>query len=153
MLNYLYALLESEASLALAALGLDPGIGVLHVDTPARDSLACDLMEPIRPKVDAFVLDWITREPLHREWFFEQRNGNCRLMAAFAVKLGETTAAWGHGVAPFAEWISRTLWASIRTSSYAFRPATRLTQSRRRQVKGSTFIPHHGPRVRPIPIC
>ena len=23
-----------------------PGLGVLHVDTPARDSLACDLMEP-----------------------------------------------------------------------------------------------------------
>ena len=25
-----------------AALGLDPGIGVMHVDTPSRDSLACD---------------------------------------------------------------------------------------------------------------
>src|SRR5207237_8422579 len=44
MLNYLYALLESEARLAAAALGLDPGLGVLHVDTPARDSLACDIM-------------------------------------------------------------------------------------------------------------
>lgn len=33
MLNYLYALLESEARLAAAALGLDPGIGFLHVDT------------------------------------------------------------------------------------------------------------------------
>src|SRR3989454_6479435 len=58
MLNYLYALLESEARLAAAALGLDPGLGVLHVDTPARDSLALDLMEPVRPQVDAFVLDW-----------------------------------------------------------------------------------------------
>ncbi len=43
ILNYLYALLESEARLAAAALGLDPGMGVLHVDTDARDSLACDL--------------------------------------------------------------------------------------------------------------
>jgi hypothetical protein len=43
MLNYLYAVLESESRLAAAALGLDPGLGVLHVDTPARDSLACDL--------------------------------------------------------------------------------------------------------------
>ena len=67
ILNYLYALLESEARLAAAALGLDPGLGVLHVDTPARDSLALDLMEPVRPQVDAFVLDWITREPLRRE--------------------------------------------------------------------------------------
>lgn len=44
ILNYLYALLESEARLAAAALGLDPGMGVLHVDTDSRDSLACDLM-------------------------------------------------------------------------------------------------------------
>src|SRR5207245_8418665 len=43
MLNYLYALLESEARLAAAALGLDPGLGVIHVDTPALDSLACAL--------------------------------------------------------------------------------------------------------------
>ena len=153
MLNYLYALLESEASLALAALGLDPGIGVMHVDTPARNSLACDLMEPVRPKVDAFVLDWITREPLRREWFFEQRDGNCRLMASFAAKLSETTATWGYDVAPFAEWISRTLWSSIRKPRRVFRPATRLTQTRRRQVKSSSFIPHDKPRTRPSPIC
>jgi len=59
ILNYLYALLESESRLAAAALGLDPGLGVLHVDTPARDSLACDLMEPIRAQIDAegYLLD------------------------------------------------------------------------------------------------
>lgn len=49
-----------------AALGLDPGFGVLYVDTKARDSLACDLMEAIRPDVDAFLVDWITRDPLKR---------------------------------------------------------------------------------------
>ena len=30
-----------------AALGLDPGLGVLHVDTKARIGLACELMEPV----------------------------------------------------------------------------------------------------------
>src|SRR5690242_6568184 len=54
ILNYLYAVLESETRLAAAALGLDPGLGFLHVDTPARDSLACDLMEPVRPQVERF---------------------------------------------------------------------------------------------------
>jgi CRISPR-associated endonuclease Cas1 len=71
MLNYLYAVLESEARLAAATIGLDPGLGFLHVDTPARDSLACDLMEAVRPQVDGYLLDWITRTPLKREWFFE----------------------------------------------------------------------------------
>jgi hypothetical protein len=45
-------------------------------------------MEAVRPQVDAFLLDWITRQPLKREWFFEQRDGNCRLMASLAARLG-----------------------------------------------------------------
>jgi CRISPR-associated protein Cas1 len=53
MLNYLYAVLESEARLAAAALGLDPGLGVLHADSGNRDSLALDILEPVRPQVDS----------------------------------------------------------------------------------------------------
>src|SRR5205823_12681620 len=106
MLNYLYALLESEARLAAAALGLDPGIRVLHVDTSARDSLACDLMDAIRPQVDAYVLDWVLSQPLRREWFLEQRNGNCRLMAPFAIRLTETASVWARAIGPVAEWVA-----------------------------------------------
>jgi CRISPR-associated protein Cas1 len=94
MLNYMYALIESEARLAATSLGLDPGIGFLHVDTDARDSLACDLMEPVRPRVDAFLLEWIRGEPLKRDWFFEQRDGNCRLMASFVERLSGSLPAW-----------------------------------------------------------
>src|SRR5262249_33846822 len=79
ILNYLYAVLESESRLALAALGLDPGLGVLHSDLRSRDSLAADLMEPVRPEVDALLLRLLKTEQLRREWFFEQRDGNCRL--------------------------------------------------------------------------
>jgi hypothetical protein len=95
VLNYLYAILEAEARLAAAALGLDPGLGFLHADAAHRDSLAADLMEPVRPQVDAFVLDWILREPIKREWFFEQRDGNCRLMAPFAARLSDVAARVG----------------------------------------------------------
>jgi len=136
ILNYLYALLESEARLSATALGLDPGLGMLHVDTPNRDSLACDLMEPVRPQVDAYVLDWITRETFRRDWFFEQRDGNCRLMGSFAIKLSETSPTWGRGVAPFAEWVARTLWSSTSKPSRQLVPATRLTQRHRREAKG-----------------
>jgi len=38
VLNYLYAILEAEARLAASELGLDPGLGVLHRDTPNRDA-------------------------------------------------------------------------------------------------------------------
>src|SRR5579864_5484733 len=138
ILNYLYALLESEARLAVSTLGLDAGLGVLHVDTPARDSLACDVMEPVRPQIDAYVLDWITRESLRREWFFEQRDGNCRLMAPFAIRLAETSPAWGRAVAPFAEWLAHEFWSATKKSVRP--PATRLTQGYRREARG--HLPH-----------
>lgn len=136
MLNYLYAILEAESRLALAALGLDPGIGVLHYDSRTRDSLACDLMEAVRPDVDAYVLDWIMGQPLRREWFFEQRDGNCRLMTRFTAQLSETAKMWRRLVAPVAEWVSRALWSTLSRHSNNEFPATRLTQNRRREAKG-----------------
>ena len=141
MLNLLYCLLESESRLAAVALGLDPGLGVLHVDTKARDSLACDLMEAARWRVDAFVLEWVMREPLKREWFFEQQDGNCRLTASFAAQLCQTAPMWARAVAPFAEWVARTLWNTASNPTRHERPATALTQRHRREAKGAPSFP------------
>jgi CRISPR-associated endonuclease Cas1 len=150
ILNYLYSVLESEATLAAAALGLDPGLGVLHVDTSARDSLACDLMEPARSQVDAYVLDWVTRLPLRRDWFVEQSNGNCRMTTTLAVRLSETAATWRLSVAPIAEWVARAIWSTIRNPDTPF--TTRLTQANKRQVKGKT-VPSSIPAIRFDNLC
>ena len=153
MLNFLYAVLESEARLALAALGLDPGMGVLHNDLRNRDSLACDLMEPIRPQVDAFVLDWLRRAPLRREWFFEERNGNCRLASSLAVKLSETARTWRNLLAPFAEGIARTFWSVNSKTERNKLPATRLTQNSRREARGISSTLPTLPTTRPPVLC
>lgn len=152
MLNYLYTLLESEARLAAAALGLDPGIGFLHVDTDARDSLACDLMEVGRPNVDQFLLGWIMSQPLKREWFFEQRDGSCRLMAPFAVRLTESAPAWRQILAPIAEWVALVLWSTVRNQRRRTLPATPLTQSHRRDAKGKPHLRFATP-PRPPRLC
>ena len=141
ILNYLYAVLESESRLAVAALGLDPGLGVMHMDAPARDSLAFDVMEPVRPMVDAYLLNWVGGETLKREWFFEERDGNCRLMGSFAIRLSETALTWAHAVAPFAEMVARTLWSTIRKQVRHHRPATRLTQVNRREARAIESAP------------
>jgi CRISPR-associated endonuclease Cas1 len=139
-LNLLYCLCETEARLAAVAVGLDPAIGLLHVDTPNRDSLACDLMEVIRPSVDAFVLNWIQSEPLRKSDFWEDRNGNCRIASSLVIKLCETSDTWRRLVAPVAEYVAQELWSSISKSTYRFgqlQLASRLTQAHRRAVKGS----------------
>ncbi len=141
ILNYCYALLECEARLASAALGLDPGMGMLHVDTPKRDSLACDIMEAVRPSVDAWLLDWITREPFRRSDFFEEPNGNCRLLRTLTAKLSETAPIWGKLAAPWAEYVAHELWASIRHPKSDRPVATRLTQQHRREAKGQPSSP------------
>lgn len=141
MLNYLYALLESESRLAAAALGLDPGLGVLHVDTSARDSLACDLMEAVRPQIDAYVLDWILSQPLRREWFFEQRDGNCRLMASFAIRLTQTAQVWTRTVAPVAEMAARHFWSTTRKRKHNDIPPTRLTKNNKRDADSKVLSP------------
>jgi CRISPR-associated endonuclease Cas1 len=154
MLNYLYALLESEARLAAASLGLDPGLGVLHVDSGNRDSLALDLLEPARTQVDAYVLDWITRQSLSREWFSEQRNGNCRLVGSFATRLSETAPMWGRAVAPIAEWVAQAFWNSHqRSDSPVELLPTRLTHRRRREGRGNVFEVHGMPTPPRIKIC
>ena len=153
ILNYLYAVLESESRLAAAALGLDPGLGVLHVDAPARDSLACDLMEVVRLQVDGFLLDWITREPLKREWFLEQRDGNCRLMAQIAINLSETAPTWGRAVAPIAEWVAGTLWSRERKTIRDVEVPTRLTQRHKREAKGKSPLPPPIPPPRRENLC
>lgn len=154
MLNYLYAILESEARLALATLGLDPGIGVLHNDLRSRDSLACDLMEPIRPLVDDFLLEWLKRGLVKRDWFFEQRDGNCRLMASLASQLSETAQVWRTAVAPFAEGIARSFWLANRSKSLRYDdPSTKLTQSRKRETKGVFRELPAAPTPRPLAWC
>jgi CRISPR-associated endonuclease Cas1 len=141
ILNYLYSVLESEARLAAAALGLDPALGVLHVDTPARDSLACDLMEPVRPQVDAYLIDWITRQPLSKAWFSEQRDGNCRLLGSFAARMWETAPIWRLAVAPIAEGVAQQLWSTTRKRTQSDLPPTHLTQAHRREAKGNSSLP------------
>ena len=147
LLNLLYGILESEARLSAVAMGMDPAIGFLHVDTPNRDSLACDLMEVCRPSgVDAFVLNWLQSEPLRKSDFWEDRNGSCRMASSLAIRLCETSDTWRRLVAPVAEYVAQEIWSSVsrpNPSSKLARQliATRLTQRNKRQAKGVASTP------------
>ncbi len=106
VLNYLYAILEAEARIALRAVGLDPGMGVFHVDVPARDSFANDVMEAVRPDVDAYALELFARRTLRADDFTETREGGCRLLPALAHELGATGPHWAKALAPIVEQVA-----------------------------------------------
>jgi len=96
-------------------------------------------------------LDCFTSTDVETRWFFEQRDGNCRLMGPFANRLSETAATWGRAVAPFAEWVAREFWLTIRKPDHPL--ATRLTQRQKREAKGQPSVASVKGAPRPEKIC
>jgi hypothetical protein len=87
LVNYAYAILETEATITLHTHGFDPGLGILHTDKRYRGSLAHDLMEPVRPVIDGMILELLAEHALERGDVYETREGICRLGAPMARRL------------------------------------------------------------------
>lgn len=78
VLSLTYTLLHAEAVLALYGSGLDPFIGFYHTLSFGRESLACDLMEALRPQADRFVLALFRQGTLCAD-DFSKTDGACLL--------------------------------------------------------------------------
>jgi CRISPR-associated endonuclease Cas1 len=113
LLNYVYSLLECEARLALLAAGLDPTLGVLHADQRNRDSFALDAMEPVRPAVDAFILDLLDERVLTSRDFVELPNGVCRVRAPMTHDLALTVPKWRQLMAPVIAYLAQAFRGSV----------------------------------------
>jgi CRISPR/Cas system-associated endonuclease Cas1 len=152
ILNYCFALLEAETRIAVCAVGLDPCLALgLHTDSSKRDSLVFDVLEPVRPQIESWVLNWIQSEGLRSADFFETPTGNCRLRSHLCVRLSQTAPTWGKLVGPWAEYVATALWTR-KLGVTKTRLATPLTQQHRRQAKGSFELPKaHAPR--PMKTC
>ena len=133
LLNYLYAILEAETILALHAVGLDPGIGLMHTDQRARASLALDLMEAARPHVDAFTLDTLNARRFRKRDFIDTRDGGCRILPPLTNELTTTAPTWANSIARHAEWLAQSL-ADTRQLELP----TPLTGQNRRRSKNPT---------------
>ena len=71
-LNYGYAVALGNCTRALVGLGLDPSFGFLHhADAPGRLSLSYDLIELLRPRVDACVFRLLKSRLFDRKEFVE----------------------------------------------------------------------------------
>jgi CRISPR-associated protein Cas1 len=92
MLNYGYAVLESQVQMAVVAAGLDPTIGFMHAHGGGRSALVLDLMEPLRPMVDAVVLWLAGSEAFYPADFIVRNDGVCRASPQLARKLVDRVA-------------------------------------------------------------
>jgi len=109
LLNLGYTLLYVEAVRACHVLGLDPGLGVMHRDKMGRDSLACDLVEPVRPIVDRYILNMLRSTVFTREDFVEMRSGQCRVGDSLAAEIATQMPTWAQALAPHAEAVAHQI--------------------------------------------
>ena len=124
LLNYTYRLVEIEARFACVRLGLDPGLGVLHLDAAGRDSLALDVMEPVRPAVDRFVLDLVAERTFAKRTFVERSDGHVRVAAPLTHELAATMPTWRREVAPWAEAVAHALTDAVAGRTTKTTPLT-----------------------------
>ena len=78
LLSLTYTLAHAEAAFTLHAAGLDPCIGYYHQLSHSRESLACDIMETIRPLADRLCLKLVAQQVLTAE-HFSQSDAGCLL--------------------------------------------------------------------------
>lgn len=94
MLNYGYAILESECLRAINIVGLDPHVGFLHEMKMGSKSLAYDLQEPFRFLIDLAVISAIEKNKIDNKDFIRTENYNLRLRPSGAKKLMEEISIW-----------------------------------------------------------
>ncbi len=85
MLNYAYAVLESEVRVQIVAAGLDPTIGYLHGSYGNKQTLVFDLMEPLRPVIDRAILAVVQNHIFSPGDFTITNSGVCRLNPQLAL--------------------------------------------------------------------
>ena len=76
-----YTLLHYDTVRACHIVGLDAMLGFYHDVSFGRESLACDLMEPLRPLMDRWVWQLFRERQLRPEHFSDD-NGRCQMNKA-----------------------------------------------------------------------
>jgi hypothetical protein len=124
-LNYGYRMAEVAARLAVLGVGLDPGLGVVHLDAASRDGLVLDLMEVLRPAVDAYVLELVAERTWRRSDFHQTSDGHVRLLMPFTHDIAATLPRWEQEVGPWAERVAHILSEGVKTKITRRTPLTK----------------------------
>lgn len=109
-----YTLLHHIAVREAQIVGLDPLIGFLHVPERARESLACDLVEPLRPHVEEWVWRAFADRHLRIEHFTREKGGACLLGKAGRQRFYERFEPLAAGLRRLLSRMCRDLAADLR---------------------------------------
>ena len=109
-----YTLLHALAVQACSVAGLDPLLGFYHRPSFGRESLASDLIEPLRPAVDLWLWEQLRTRELRAD-DFSMDKGACLLGKAGRARF---YASWEAHARPWQRWLrqrAQRLAAVLRT--------------------------------------
>ncbi len=86
-----YVIAGGEIRREVQIRGLDPAVGFFHALESGRDNMVLDVLEPVRPVVDLFVLDVL--EKLSPKDFTTSPEDGCRMLKAARRTFYEAWAA------------------------------------------------------------
>jgi CRISPR-associated endonuclease Cas1 len=131
MLNYGYAVLESQVRIELMRVGLDSAIGMMHAARPGRPALVLDVMEPGRPMVDRAVLGFALAQTFSPGDFAITPEGVCRLHPQLARRLVGEIGSFEWIRAIVAELVQRVTVVAFSSKGY----------QRQRRRRRQAFLP------------
>jgi hypothetical protein len=109
----------------------------VHQDLEDRFSLACDVMEAVRPDVDQWLISFLEDTAFGRTDFTETKLGECRLTPRIRQQLSETLPIWRKAIAPVVEHVAGLLLDRPHTTplTQRNRSASRPKPDARRQER------------------
>ncbi len=113
LISLTYTLVTAETAMALHTAGYDPCIGYYHQLSHSRESLACDLLEPLRPLADRLCLEMVAQQTLTAE-HFGITDAGCMLGKAGRARY---YAAYEAGAAPLRQALRDEIRALARLVS------------------------------------
>jgi CRISPR-associated protein Cas1 len=112
LLSLSYTLIHAELVIALYGAGFDPYVGFYHQLDFGRESLASDLLEPLRPLADRFALGLIRKQILNKAHFSTTADG-CLLgkagRAHYYAAYEAEKETLRHGIQQEIEWLAEQL--------------------------------------------
>lgn len=112
-LSLAYTMLHTQAVRACCAAGLDPLLGFYHRPAFGRESLASDLIEPLRPVVDHWLWELLRARTL-RDEHFSLDKGACLMGKAGRQIFYAQWEAWQRPVQRWLRLRTRALARSLR---------------------------------------
>jgi CRISPR-associated endonuclease Cas1 len=113
LLNYCFHVAKSETLLACHVHGLDPDFAISHADRNYAHPMALDLVEAIRPMVEAYVLDLVKSRVFTRTDFAETKNGTCRVLRPLTNELSEQALRWHAHITPVVKEVKNRIMETV----------------------------------------